>query len=170
MDSHTVRRSARAAAIAACLSFTAGCANLLNPVEPGSAASEPAVLAAAATLCVEEVNRLRVSAGDPPLVRSSTLDEFSSEAARVDGTAHQAHKHFLETNGGHGISMAENVIPWWKTAEYGSVESVVRKGVALMWAEGPSGYHYINMRSRYSQMGCGIAVIDGEVTVSQDFK
>jgi hypothetical protein len=146
-----------------------GCSMAGNPVQPGSV-TDSSVLAAAATLCVNEVNRLRASMGDPQLTRSNTIDAFSSEAARVDGEAHQAHKHFLATNGGHGISMAENVIPWWKVSDYGSVESIVRKGVALMWAEGDSGYHYINMRGRYTQIGCGIAVIDGEVTVAQDFK
>jgi hypothetical protein len=148
----------------------AGCTMAANPVQPGSATGDPSVVAAATTFCVAEINRLRASVGDAPLVRSDTIDAFSAEAARVDGAAHEVHKYFLETNGGHGISVAENVIPWWKVSDFGSVEAIVRQGVAQMWAEGDTGYHYLNIRGRYSQVGCGIAVIDGEVTVSQDFR
>jgi hypothetical protein len=140
-----------------------------TPVEPSSMKGDPDVIAAAAAACVDQVNQLRASVGDPPLARSSRIDQFSTEAAHVDGEAHQAHKYFTETNGGHGTALAENVIPWWKVSDYGSIANIVRKGVTMMWEEGPSGYHYVNMRGRYSEMGCGIAVLNGEVTVSQDF-
>jgi hypothetical protein len=128
------------------------------------------VIAAATAACIDHVNQLRASVGDPALARSERIVEFSTEAAHVDGEAHQAHKYFLETNGGYGTALAENMIPWWKMAQWGSVDTIVRKGIDQMWAEGPSGYHYVNMRGGYSEMGCGIAVINGEVTVSQDFR
>ena len=146
-----------------------GCALAGNPAEPGAVSGDPAALAAAAAVCVDQVNILRATVGDPPLAHSSRIDAFSAEAARVDGEAHQAHKYFLATNGGYGLALAENVIPWWRLADYGSVEKIVRKGVSQMWSEGAGGYHYANMRGRYSEMGCGIALINGEVTVSQDF-
>ena len=132
-------------------------------------AGDPSTIAAAVAACVDQVNGLRASVGDSPLNRSSRIDAFSAEAARVDGEAHEAHKYFLETNGGHGVALAENVIPWWKVSDWGSIQTIVRKGVTQMWAEGPGGHHYVNMRGNYSEMGCGIAVINGEVTVSQDF-
>jgi hypothetical protein len=69
------------------------------------------VIAAAVTACVDQVNALRASVGDPPLNRADRIDAFSAEAANVDGEAHQAHKHFLATNGGHGTALAENLIP-----------------------------------------------------------
>ena len=147
-----------------------GCAMPGTPLEPSSINADPSAIAAAVTACIDQVNSLRASVGDPPLNRSSRIDAFSAEAARVDGEAHQAHKHFIETNGGHGTALAENVIPWWKVSDYGSISNIVRKGVTMMWEEGASGYHYVNMRGRYSEMGCGIAVINGEVTVSQDFR
>lgn len=140
-----------------------------TPVEPSSMKGDPDVIAAATAACIDQVNQLRASVGDPALARSSRIDQFSTEAARVDGEAHQAHKYFTETNGGHGTALAENVIPWWKVSDYGSIANIVRKGVTMMWEEGPSGYHYGNMRGSYSEMGCGIAVLNGEVTVSQDF-
>ena len=147
-----------------------GCALPGTPVEPSSMNGDPATIAAAVDVCVSTTNELRASVGDPPLARSARIDAFSSEAARVDGEAHEAHKYFRATNGGPGIATAENVIPWWRVSDWGSVEKIVRKGVSQMWAEGPSGYHYTNMRGRYTEMGCGIAVLNGEVTVSQDFK
>jgi uncharacterized protein YkwD len=170
MDLDIVHRQLLGAAALCIAAAAAGCTMVKNPVEPGPGDIDSSIIASASAVCVDEVNRLRAAAGDPPLTRSATIDAFSAEAARVDGTAHEAHRHFLATNGGYGTSMAENVIPWWKLSQYGSVETIVRKGVAMMWAEGDSGYHYVNMRGRYTQMGCGIAVINGEVTVSQDFR
>jgi hypothetical protein len=153
------------------LSFAAaGCAMAGTTLEPDSVSADPAVIAAAVTACVDQVNALRASVGDPPLTRSDRIDVFSAEAAKVDGEAHQAHKHFLATNGGHGTALAENLIPWWKVSDYGSIQTVVRKGLTMMWEEGPGGHHYVNMRGKYREMGCGIADLNGEVTVSQDFR
>jgi hypothetical protein len=169
MTHHAARRPV-SVALAGWLALAgAGCTAVKGLTGPDAAADDPSTIAAATRLCVDQVNLLRASVGDPPLGRSDTIDAFSTEAARVDGEAHEAHKYFLETNGGHGIATAENVIPWWKVSDWGSVDNVVRKGVSQMWAEGPSGYHYVNMRGGYTQMGCGIAVINGEVTVSQNF-
>ena len=52
----------------------------------------------------------------------------------------------------------------------GSVRAIVRQGLSQMWAEGPGGSHYENMKGAYTEMGCGIFISNGEVTVSQDFK
>ena len=159
-----------AAALATAVASAACAGGGASPTAPGSASASTDALAAASAACVARVNQLRASAGDPPLTQSERISEFSTEAAHVDGEAHQAHKYFLETNGGNGTAFAENMIPWWKVSEWGSVDAVVRKGLDQMWAEGPGGYHYINMRGHYTEMGCGIAVISGEVTVSQDFR
>jgi hypothetical protein len=40
----------------------------------------------------------------------------------------------------------------------------------MQWAEGPGGGHYDNMIHGHTEMACGIAVINGEVTVTQDFR
>jgi len=165
-----IGRTLGAVTLSCLAASTAACTAVKNPNAPDTPMADNGVLAAAAAVCVDQVNQLRASVGDPPLARSEQIDNFSTEAARVDGEAHQAHKYFIETNGGPGIATAENVIPWWKVSDWGSVDNVVRKGISQMWAEGPSGYHYVNMRGRYSQLGCGIAVVNGEVTVSQNFK
>jgi hypothetical protein len=165
-----IPRAVTGAALAFCVALASGgCAAGGSPTSP-SAAGDPDVLAAATSACIAQVNQLRASVGDPPLARSDRIVQFSTEAAHVDGEAHQVHKYFTETNGGNGVAMAENMIPWWKVSQWGSVDAIVRKGIDQMWAEGATGYHYINMRGRYSEMGCGIAVINGEVTVSQDFR
>jgi hypothetical protein len=170
MSTPNVTHHARGAALAVWLAAGAmACAGTGTPVEPGSATGDPGVVAAAQAFCVDAVNQLRASVGDPPLARSARIDTFSTEAAHVDGEAHVAHKYFLETNGGPGVASAENVIEWWKVSDWGSIQMIVRKGIDQMWAEGPSGHHYVTMRGKYTEMGCGIAVINGEVTVSQDF-
>jgi hypothetical protein len=157
------------ALVAGCLAVAAaGCAAGTpgSPSDPGN----PGSLASASAACLSQVNQLRASVGDPPLAPSDAIHQFAVQSAEVDGQAHEVHKYFLDTNGGDGVAMAENMIPWWRVSDWGSVETVVRKGIDQMWAEGATGYHYINMRGRYSEMGCGIAVINGEVTVSQDFR
>jgi hypothetical protein len=89
-----------------------------------------------------------------------------SARARM-GLARVGHQHFRSTNGG-GIASAENEVPWWTS--YNSVHGVVQQGLALMWAEGPGGGHYENMRGPFTQLGCGAFVNGNEVTVVQDFR
>src|SRR5262245_37907568 len=79
---------------------SAGCTMAGTPVEPDSMSGNPDTIAAAVSACIDQTNALRASVGDPPLSRSGGIDTFSNEAARVDGEAHEAHKYFLETNGG----------------------------------------------------------------------
>ena len=147
-----------------------GCKALrLSPTGP-STVDAPLDLEAELAFCAQEVNRLRATVGARALVRSSHVETFSMDAARVDGEAHEAHRHFRATNGGHGASMAQNEIPWWKLSQWGSVREVVRKGLAMQWAEGAGGGHYDNMLRDHGEVGCGIAVINGEVTVTQDFR
>jgi hypothetical protein len=114
-----------------------------------------------------------VSQPTPARRRSGILAEgqdFSVEAARVDGEHHEAHRYFRATNGGNGTAMAENEIPWWTLSRYGSVRTVIREGLAMMWAEGPGGGHYENMVADYRAVSCGISIANGEVTVTQDFR
>src|SRR5437868_5854007 len=98
------RRLIAATALSWLAAAAAGCVAAKSPMEPDSNSSDSSALAAAAAVCVDQVNQLRASVGDPPLARSSQIDTFSAEAARVDGAAHQAHKYFLDTNGGPGIA------------------------------------------------------------------
>jgi len=149
----------------------AGCAQAGGPMSPDSIAADASTIAASTAFCVDEVNRLRATAGLSALQRSGRIDEFSTDAAKVDGEAHEAHTYFRMTNGGNGTARAENMIPWWKASQYGSVRTIIRQGLATMWQEGPGGSHYENMKGGYSEIGCGVYVSPaGEVTVSQDFR
>ena len=53
--------------------------------------------------------------------------------------------------------MAENVIPWWKVSDWGTVENVVRKGVAQMWAELMSRLGYERFAAQGTDVGSGVA-------------
>jgi hypothetical protein len=143
----------------------------------GPAAATPVTLPdqaavnASTSLCVNEINRLRGTVGLAALASSSRIGAFSNDAAQVDGQAHVAHMYFRQTNGGNGTARAETMIEWWNVRDYGTVEAIVRQGVATMWGEGPGGIHFDTITGPYTEIGCGIFVApDGEVTVSQDFR
>jgi uncharacterized protein YkwD len=115
--------------------------------------------------CVTETNRYRATLGLAALTRSNALEAYAAVGAREDGLAHAFHQHFQSTNGG-GIASAENEV----RASNQSLHTVIGQGLAGMWAEGPGGGHYENMRGRFSQLGCGIFVNGNEITVVQDFR
>jgi uncharacterized protein YkwD len=152
------------------------CAATGSPLGPsaGTNAAEstpaPSVISSSSVadlaLCADETNRYRASLGLRPLVRSAALEDFAARAASVDGVAHVAHNHFVETNGA-GVSSAETEILWWRGF---SVQSVIQRGLAQMWQVGPGGEHYDIMAGAYSEIGCGVAVNGSEVTVTQDFR
>jgi uncharacterized protein YkwD len=135
-----------------------------NPEAPPTASTN---LESELTFCVTETNRYRATLGRAALTRSSALEAYAAVGAREDGLAHAGHQHFRSTNGG-GIASAENEVPWWTSSN--SVHGVVQQGLALMWAEGPGGAHYENMRGPFTQLGCGVFVNGNEITVVQDFR
>jgi uncharacterized protein YkwD len=147
------------------------CGTGTHPTAPSAtAAVELADFSADSAFCVQEINRLRATVGEPPLARTDRLEQFAREAARVDTEEGVPHTHFRRTNGGNGTAVAENTIPWWKMSRHGSVHNVIRAGLEQMWAQGPGGGHFENLRGRYTEVGCGVFVSNGEVTVSQDFR
>ena len=116
-----------------------------------------------------EVNRYRRKLGLRPLRRASDLEACAAEGARADHASGQPHGHFVGTQG-CGIAFAENEIPRWPLDYAGSVTNTIKKGIADMWAEGPGGGHYENMKGDYTELGCGIFVDGSAVTVVQDYK
>lgn len=139
------------------LLFSAACARS----RPGSAT-------AYLVYCVSETNRYRATIGAPPLVRSAELEAYAAGGARTDATARDAHSHFKSTSG--GMAVAENELPWWPLGRFRTVQDVMRQGIAEMWAEGPGGGHYENLTGPYTEMGCGVFIHNGEITVVQDFR
>jgi uncharacterized protein YkwD len=146
------------------------------PAAPAPAAPEPAAISgskldAELAFCVSETNRYRASAGKKPLRRSSEMEAFAAEGARLDGNAHRAHHHFATGSfRGSYSGLAENELPWWPLSRYGSLREIMRQGIASMWGEGPGGGHHDNMLGDYAEMGCGIYIRGDEVTVVQDYR
>ena len=141
-----------------------------HPTAADSVAAEVQNFASESAFCVSEINRLRATIGAPALASTDRLENFATEAARVDTQEGVPHTHFRRTNGGNGTAFAENTIPWWKVSSHGNVRNVIREGLAQMWSQGPGGTHYENMRGNYTEVGCGVFTANGEVTVSQDFR
>jgi len=154
------------------LIFAMGCRAPLSSPSAPSSTSDPGTPAfsAEAGLCVEQTNRYRASVGRGPLQRSEVLETYAATAARNDGLAHVAHQYARQTNLGNGTSRAENAILWWSLRYYGSVQQVVKLGLADMWQQGDGGAHYRNLVGDYAEAGCGIFVNGDEVTVVQAFR
>lgn len=150
----------------------AGCRGpLSSPTAPGSTGDpgSPA-FSAEVSLCVDQTNTYRATVGRSPLRRSEALEGYATAAARTDGLAHVAHQHARQTNLGNGLSRAENAILWWSLRYYGTVQRVVRLGLADMWQQGDGGAHYRNLVGNFTEVGCGIFVNGDEVTVVQAFR
>jgi uncharacterized protein YkwD len=153
------------------LIWCAACAS--SPAGPSPAAgdgTDASAYSGERTICVQVANQYRASVGKPALTRSAVLDEYATAAARTDGTVKIAHHHARTTNLGNGISKAENAILWWSLRYYGTVESIVRRGLDDMWKQGEGGSHYTNIVGSFTETGCGIFVNGDEVTVVQAFR
>lgn len=131
-----------------------------------SATSATVGLESNLSFCTEEINRYRATVGLPALARSMDLDSFAGQAAEHDARLGVPHEYFRKTNGG-GVARAENQLLKWRG--YG-VNEVIRRGVAEMWAEGPTGSHYKVLTGNYTQVGCGVFMNGSEVSISQDFR
>ncbi len=168
----TRRRWATAIALVAVATFSTVACELASPAGPTASVGEPARLevmasfSAELSFCANEINRYRATIARPALRRSEALEVFAARGAEYDATIRIAHAHFRETNGG-GIARAETEILWWRGH---AVRQVIQKGLAQMWQVGPGGEHYEVLAGPYSEVGCGIYVSAGEVTVAQAFR
>ena len=145
-----------------------GCFEVSSPVSP--TVSAPAGYEAELALCVSLTNSYRATVSRGALTRAERLETYAAEAARHDATAREAHKYVRATNFGNGLVRAENELLWWPLSSYGSVRKIVEAGLAQMWAEGADGDHRRNMMGDYVEIGCGIFVNNGEVTLAQAFR
>ena len=147
--------------VALCLAASACALPSTTPTTPDATS-----LSASLQLCADEINRYRATIGRAPLKRSTSLEQFAADAAQHDATAGVPHTLFSKTNGG-GVSMAETELLLWPNR---TVQDVIKQGLAQMWAAGPSGEHYSILAGPYSEVGCGIYVSGGEVSVAQDYR
>jgi len=134
---------------------------------PGPAPLPTQATSADLAYCVSETNRDRAIVGKPALHESASLESFAAAAAQSDAQSRSPHGYAKTHASG---TWAENEIPWWPLASYGTVQAVMTQGIAQMWAEGPTGGHYQNIVGPYSQLGCGVYIGNGEITVAMDFR
>ena len=154
------------------LTATAGCGFASSQSSPSATVSsgDSTHFTAELSFCVEEVNRLRASAGKPVLVRSGALEKYAATAVETDALSRKPHTHALATNFGNGTARAETEALFWLLSSLKSVKAVVEKSLAQMWQEGPGGDHYDIMVDAYHEIGCGVFVQGDEVGVLEAFR
>jgi uncharacterized protein YkwD len=121
---------------------------------------------------VDVINSYRAKINVAAYTRASDLETFATAGAQSDSQSGTPHGHFTSTSGG-GVAFAENEVPGWPLAQYGSsVDTVIEQGLQMMWNEGPGGGHYENMSStQYTSAGCGYAqTASGDLWVTMDFR
>ncbi len=160
----------RLVALALATGLLTGCASkgtsTTSPSSSSDVASAAPSPASAMGFCVDEINRYRATLNLPALSRSSALEDYATDSARIDQAARQAHMHFTSTNGG-GVARAETELLLWPNPD---AKSVLQQGLKVMWTEGPNGSHYDVLTGAYSSVGCGIFVEGSVMTISQDFR
>lgn len=154
-------RLAATLVVVLCLAMSACALPSTTPSSP-----DAATLASSLQFCTDEINRYRSLIGRTALSRSDSLEQFAATAAEHDATAGVPHSLFSKTNGG-GVAMAETELLLWPQR---AVQDVIKTGLAQMWSAGPAGEHYEILAGPYSQVGCGIYVAGGQVSVAQDYR
>lgn len=152
--------------LAACCVVASACGGAASPASPSA---PPVPYALERQFCLDKTNEYRASVGRPALHRSEALERYADAAAEHDGTNHVGHGYFRMTGGG-GVARAENELPWWPLNTLGTLQNLIRVGLAGFWGEGPGGGHYENIRGPYTELGCGIFANGNQVTVVQAFR
>jgi hypothetical protein len=113
-------------------------------------------------LCVDTINQYRATVSVPPLQR------WSSAEACVDGEAQSDYEHDTPHYAfGTCGEWAQDECPGWS----GPPEQLIVDCLAMMWAEGPGGGHYENMKGDYTQVACGYyQTPDGSWWATQSFQ
>jgi hypothetical protein len=101
-------------------------------------------------------------------VNVPALTRWSSAEACVDGQAQSDYEHNTAHYAfGQCGEWAQDECPGWP----GPPEQLIVDCLAMMWAEGPGGGHYENMRGNYGQVACGFyQTPNGSWWATQDFQ
>ena len=129
----------------------------------GGTSTAPAGPAGPGQDCVDEINRYRATLGLAPYARMQTSETCADGQAQSDSQTGQAHGAFTKCG-----EYAQNECPGWP----GATDKVIKDCLAMMWAEGPGGGHYENMRkASWRKVSCGLYTApNGEVTAIQNFR
>jgi hypothetical protein len=112
--------------------------------------------------CVDDINAYRATLGLPALARWTDAEPCSDGEAQTDSQTGRPHSAFTRCG-----EMAQNECPGWP----GPPASMIGSCLAMMWAEGPGGGHYENMRGNYTKVACGFYVTSsGAVWALQNFR
>jgi hypothetical protein len=129
---------------------------------PPPPAPPPPPPAGAVVDCVDAINAYRATLGLAPYARWTQEESCADGQALSDSKTGKAHGAFTQC-GEH----AQDECPGWP----GPADAMIPKCLAAMWAEGPGGGHYENMRGKYTQVACGFATLpNGSVWAVQDFR
>jgi Cysteine-rich secretory protein family len=145
---------------------TPGSSNILSSSSPSSPTG---ATAADLAFCVQDINAFRATVGRPPLAQSAALEAFAAQSAQQDATTGVPHSHFDATNGG-GIAAGENELLPTALSLFGTVQGAMHGADTISFAEGPSGGHYQLLVGSSTQVGCGVFISNGRITVVQDFR
>lgn len=118
----------------------------------------------AAQICVDKINEYRASLGLPPYERWTSQEACADQQAQSDSSSGTFHGAF-----GNCTELAQNECPGWQ----GPADAMIPKCLAMMWAEGPGGGHYENMKGArgYTKVACGFHTLpNGSVWSVQDFR
>lgn len=139
--------------------------NAEPPPAPAAPENQPAV-SDASSFCVAEINKYRAQVGAPPLARWDAAETCTANQCQNDAASRRAHGSFGACN-----ELAQNECPGWGGWS-GDPKNVLSRCLAAMWAEGPGGGHYENMRNpRYTKVACSFyQAPNGQVTAIQNFR
>jgi len=139
------------------------------PSTSTSSSSNLTATAADLAFCVADINGYRAQANRPALAESIALETFAAAGAQTDAASGVPHTHFTASNGA-GIATAENEFLTADRQLFPTIQNAMHGANALFWAEGPTGSHYQTLVGPYTQVGCGVFVANGTVTVVQDYR
>lgn len=135
---------------------------------PGSsdASAAPPTDNSLVAYCVGEINRYRATLGGTALPVWSEAASCTATQCQNDATSKQAHGSF-----GQCTELGQNECPGWGGWQ-GDPKTVIKDCLAAMWAEGPGGGHYENMRrTSWRMASCEVYVApNGQVTAIQNFR
>lgn len=114
-------------------------------------------------ICVETINGYRKTKGLPPYARWSDGEACADSEAESDAETNRPHGAFPRCK-----EMGQNECP----GQPGPPEEMIKKCLALMWAQGPGEGHYDMMAStRFKEVSCGFHTTSrGAVWSVQNFR
>ena len=148
----------------------AACANdgtlSMSSFAPNAAAS---ATAADLAFCVQDINAYRARVGIASRYsESAALETFAALGAQQDSVSGQAHGHFEGTLGG---AVGENELLNGSFTTGIGVQAAIQSANAQFFSEGPGGGHYEHLVSlTLRQVGCGVYIANGRITIVEDFQ